>query len=83
VVARALLERRDAALDRRVDVDCLATQPHLAGRHPRDIEQIVDEAREMAHLAAEQLAHRRDLGLALRLQPDHLHRVVHGRQRIA
>ena len=80
--ACAIGERRDAAANRLVDVDRLLAEPDLTGRHPGNVEQIVDEPAEDVGLA---LDHRQSFCelLALGVVAGKLRREDDRAQRIA
>ncbi len=66
-----------------VDVERLAAQLDGPARDPRDIQQVLDQARHLRHLAVHRLEQRlRSLGLDF-LGAQHVNRGAHGCQRVA
>jgi hypothetical protein len=51
------------AIHQQAEIDRLGLQADLAARDARDLEQVVDETREVADLAVHQLAHACDRGI--------------------
>ena len=73
----------DRARDHRGEVDRLALQRDLAARDARDVEQVVDQPRQLVDLALDDVARARALLVGQLLEPHQLHRVADRRQRVA
>ncbi len=75
--------RLDRALDRSIDLDRLLAQRDLAAADPADVEQVVDQPRQLGQLPVDDAARPFVRGIAVRLDAHQVERIADRRQRIA